>query len=136
MEICRRSLAPRGLLLLHTIGARGSGLLQSADPWLSTRIFGNGELPGPRQIVDCAEGLFTIEDWHNVGADYDRTLMAWHERFGAARGALRERYDERFFRLWNYYLLCCAGLFRARGTQLWQVVLSRNGLVGGYRAPR
>jgi len=136
MEVCRRSLKPEGLLLLHTIGARGSGILESADPWLSTRIFPEGELPGARQIVDCAEGLFTIEDWHNFGADYDRTLMAWHARFTEARDDLREHYDEAFCRMWNYYLLCCAGLFRARGTHLWQVVFSRNGLTGGYRAPR
>ena len=85
MEVCRRSLATEGLLLLHTIGARGSGILESVDPWLSTRIFPEGELPGPRQIVDGAEGLFTIEDWHNFGADYDRTLMAWHARFKIGR---------------------------------------------------
>ncbi len=130
MEVCRRSLAPQGLLLLHTIGARGSGILESADPWLSTRIFPEGELPGPRQIVDGAEGLFTIEDWHNFGADYDRTLMAWHARFSAARNECRDRYGEAFCRMWSYYLLCCAGLFRARGTQLWQVVFSRTGVAG------
>ena len=74
-----------------------------------------------------------IEDWHNFGADYDRTLMAWHERFEALWPSLRERYGDRFGRMWRYYLLSCAGTFRARSNQLWQVVLSPRGVPGGYR---
>jgi cyclopropane-fatty-acyl-phospholipid synthase len=135
MQVCRRSLRHDGLLLLHTIGARSASALDAADPWLSTYIFSEGELPGTTQIAAAADGLFTLEDWHNFGADYDRTLMAWHGRFLAAWPELRADYDERFFRLWTYYLLCCAGLFRARSTQLWQIVFARRGALAGYRRP-
>ena len=78
---------------------------------------------------------FVLEDWHNFGADYDRTLMAWHVRFEAAWPRLQSRYDQRFYRMWRYYLLCCAGSFRARDSQLWQLVLSPRGVPSGYRRP-
>ena len=76
-----------------------------------------------------------MEDWHNFGEDYDKTLMAWYSRFEAAWPALKDRYGERFYRMWRYYLLCCAATFRARDNQLWQVVLSPGGQTGGYRRP-
>jgi cyclopropane-fatty-acyl-phospholipid synthase len=76
-----------------------------------------------------------MEDWHNFGEDYDKTLMAWHARFEDAWPTLQARYGERFYRMWRYYLLCCAGTFRARDNQLWQVVLSPGGRAGGYRRP-
>jgi cyclopropane-fatty-acyl-phospholipid synthase len=98
-------------------------------------IFPNSELPGLADIMDGVEGRFVVEDLHNFGADYDRTLLAWHERFEAAWPRFAERYGERFRRMWRYYLLTCAGAFRARKTQLWQVVLSPYGMAGGYRRP-
>jgi len=85
------------------------------------------------QISDAAEDLAVIEDLHNFGADYDHTLMAWHRNFEAAWPRFRDRYGDRFYRMWRYYLLSCAGMFRARQVQLWQLVLSKRGLVGGYR---
>jgi len=91
-------------------------------------------LPSMAELAFYAED-FVVEDWHNFGADYDRTLMAWHERFEDAWPRLSQRYDERFYRMWRYYLLCCAGTFRARDNQLWQVVLSPRGVPGGYRRP-
>lgn len=72
-----------------------------------------------------------MEDWHNFGADYDTTLMAWYERFLAAWPEIADNYSERFKRMFTYYLNACAGAFRARDIQLWQVVFSRgveNGL--------
>jgi len=99
-------------------------------------IFTNSMLPSARQICAAAEGLHVIEDWHNFGADYDKTLMAWHENFEKAWPTLRERYDERFRRMWRYYLLTCAATFRVRRNQLWQIVLSPKGVEGGYRSPR
>jgi cyclopropane-fatty-acyl-phospholipid synthase len=82
------------------------------------------------------EKLFVLEDWHNFGADYDKTLMAWHENFVAHWGELRGEYDERFYRMWTYYLLSCAGAFRARKIQLWQLVMSKQGVLGGYQSVR
>ncbi len=129
-EVVDRNLRDGGLLMLHTIG--GNSSTGSTDPWLHRYIFPNSMLPSISQIGRATEGLFVMEDWHNFGTHYDRTLMAWHERFAAAWPSLRDRYDERFRRMWRYYLLQSAGLFRAREAQLWQVVLSGRGVRGGY----
>ncbi len=132
--LARRCLHDEGLFLLHTIGKnRAGGVI---DPWIERHIFPNGSLPSVSELSAEAERCFVIEDWHNFGADYDKTLMAWHARFEAAWPSLRERYTERFYRMWRYYLLSCAGTFRARDNQLWQVVLSPRGVPGGYRRPR
>ncbi len=128
--VARRSLKEDGLFLLHTIGKNESG--GAIDPWIDKYIFPNGSLPSVQEIAASSERDFIVEDWHNFGADYDRTLMAWHARFEAAWPELQSRYSPRFYRMWRYYLLCCAGTFRARDNQLWQVVLSPRGVPGGY----
>ena len=132
-EMARRSLLDDGLFLLHTIGKNRAGA--GIDPWIEKYIFPNGTLPSASEIAFYSEDHFVMEDWHNFGEDYDKTLMAWHARFEAAWPALKDRYGERFYRMWRYYLLCCAGTFRARDNQLWQVVLSPSGQAGGYRRP-
>ncbi len=131
--MARRSLADDGLFLLHTIGknSRAGG----TDPWIDRYIFPNGELPALADIAERTERDFVVEDVHSFGADYDLTLMAWHKRFEAAWPQFAEKYGERFHRMWRYYLLACAGTFRARTTQLWQIVLSPAGVPGGYRRP-
>lgn len=73
-----------------------------------------------------------MEDWHSFGTDYDKTLMAWSANVDKAWPELKGQYNERFYRMWKYYLLSCAGSFRARKNQLWQVVLSKDGVLGGY----
>jgi cyclopropane-fatty-acyl-phospholipid synthase len=130
-DMAGRSVKGDGLLLLHTIGKnqRRGG----TDPWMDRYIFPNGELPSLGEIADRSEPQFVVEDVHNFGADYDRTLMAWHARFDAAWPCFAHDHGERFHRMWRYYLLACAGTFRARTTQLWQVVLSPTGVANGYR---
>ena len=130
-EMAQRCLRDDGLLLLHTIGKNQSGT--PTDPWIDRYIFPNGELPSLGEIAGAAEEYFVIEDVHNFGADYDRTLMAWHRRFEAAWPRFAAQYGERFRRMWRYYLLACAGSFRVRANQLWQIVLSPRGVAGGYR---
>lgn len=136
MEVVKRNLQPGGLFLLHTIGKlRGES---TPDPWLDKYIFPNGELPTMAWIEAASEGWFVTEDVHNFGADYDKTLMAWYRNFTQAWPELQARgvctgMDDRFYRMWKYYLLSCAGTFRARMTQLWQFVFSQNGVPGGYR---
>jgi cyclopropane-fatty-acyl-phospholipid synthase len=130
MAAVDRCLAPGGLSLLHTIA--GNEETGHIDPWIHRYVFPGGHLPTLAQVAGAAEGRFLVEDVHNFGPDYDRTLMAWHRRFEDGWGALTERYDERFRRAWRYYLLCCAGAFRARFTQLFQVVLSRAGTPRGH----
>ena len=133
-EVARRCTADEGLFLLHCIGSNVSS--NHTDPWIAKYIFPNSMVPSAEQIANTAEGIFVTEDWHNFGADYDRTLMAWLANFDAAWPRLADRYDERFRRMWRYYLSGSAAVFRARRNQLWQLVLSPHGVPGGYRAPR
>ncbi len=134
MEVANKSLTNDGIFLLHTIGENTSAF--SINEWMAKYIFPNAVLPSISQIGTASEGLLVLEDWHNFGADYDKTLMAWHANFIQHWDQLKKYYDERFYRMWNYYLLCCAGSFRARYIQLWQMVFTKNGLLGGYQAPR
>lgn len=134
MEVVHRCLKKDGLFLLHTIGANTSYL--SVDPWIDKYIFPNGHLPSIAQIGESSEGLFVMEDWHNFGPYYDKTLLAWHDNFNKAWDKLAPDYGPTFYRMWNYYLLSCAGCFRARDIQLWQVVFSKNGVSGGYESVR
>ena len=115
--------------MLHTIGKNRRR--DVPDRWIDKYIFPNGDLPSIGQIGDAADGLLVVEDLHNFGADYDRTLMAWYANFEAHWQLFANELGERFRRMWRYYLLSCAGAFRARDIQLWQWVLSRGGVVGG-----
>lgn len=133
MAVVRRCLADDGLFLLHTIGRNDSA--HGTDPWIHRYIFPNGELPSIARIGRACEAHFVVEDLHNFGADYDLTLMAWHERFEAAWPRFADQLGERFHRMWRYYLLCSAAAFRVRDIQLWQWVLSPRGVPGGYRRP-
>jgi cyclopropane-fatty-acyl-phospholipid synthase len=130
-SVARRCLREDGLLLLHTIGKNRRGT--ATDPWIDRYIFPNGDLPSLGQVADASEDRFVIEDVHNFGADYEQTLLAWHERFEGAWPQFAAHYGERFRRMWRYYLLACAGSFRVRANQLWQIVLSPRGVPGGYR---
>ncbi|MFL9901311.1 cyclopropane fatty acyl phospholipid synthase [Paraburkholderia fungorum] len=133
-DTVKRLLAPEGLFLLHSIGLAET--TQGTDPWLDKYIFPNGKLPSAREISGAVEGRFIIEDWHNFGQDYDRTLMAWWSRFDQAWPRLQSRYNERFYLMWKYYLLCCAGFFRSRQGQLWQLVLTHVERGETYRSVR
>jgi len=133
-EVARRCLTPEGLFLLHSIG--GSRSVNRTDPWIARYIFPNSMLPSAAQVTAALEGLFVIEDWHNFGADYDLTLQAWRANIEAAWDSLPARYDERFRRMWRYYLAGSMASFRARRNHLWQLVLSPRGVRGGYVAPR
>jgi cyclopropane-fatty-acyl-phospholipid synthase len=132
-QLVHECLKPTGLFLLHTIGANRT--IAVPDRWFRKYIFPHGHLPSIRQLGVAMEDLLVMEDWHNFGADYDRTVMAWYRNVEAHWSELRGTYDEHFHRMWTYYLLCCAGEFRARHAQLWQIVLSKQ-RPGVYAAPR
>jgi len=133
MEVATRCLAEDGLFLLHTIGKNDRS--SSTDLWIDRYIFPNGDVPSLGQIGDAANDLLILEDLHNFGADYDKTLTAWCHNFEKAWPQFADQLGERFRRMWRYYLLSCAGAFRARDLQLWQLVLSKNGVPGGYERP-
>jgi len=133
-ETVRRCLKPDGLSVLHCIGSNGAPA--QPDPWIEKYIFPNSMIPAASQVTAALEDLFVVEDWHNFGADYDRTLMAWMANFEAAWPELSRQYDETFHRMWIFYLATSAAVFRSRRDQLWQLTLSPEGVPGGYRVPR
>jgi cyclopropane-fatty-acyl-phospholipid synthase len=130
----RSLLKDDGIFLLHTIGSLVSTL--KADAWLDRYIFPNGVVPSIAQIGPDMENVFHMEDWHSFGVDYDKTLIQWWANFDRAWPTFKDKYGERFYRMWKYYLLGCAGSFRARDVELWQLVLTKRGIVGGYKSVR
>jgi cyclopropane-fatty-acyl-phospholipid synthase len=120
-----RTLKDGGIAFIHTIGGNKSSI--STNPWVDKYIFPNGMLPSIAQLAKAMEKTFIVEDLHNIGPHYDKTLMAWYDNFEKAWPELKNQFDETFFRMWRYYLLSSAGGFRARYTQLWQMVLTRPG---------
>ncbi len=134
MQVVDRCLKEDGLFLLHTIDNRYS--VTYGERWSSKYIFPNGMLPSLAQIFRATEKLFVTEDLHNFGSDYDLTLMAWLKNFERHWPQLRSKYGEKFYRHWKYYLCMMAGSFRARNIQLWQIVFSKQGILGGYHSIR
>ena len=133
-QLVRDLLTEDGLFVLQTIGRNRSS--RCTDPWISKYIFPNSMLPSPAQITQAAEGKMVLEDWHAFGPDYDKTLICWYQNFRKNWGELKKKYGKRFFRMWEYYLLSCAGSFRARRIRLFQIVMSKWGILGGWRTPR
>jgi len=125
MQKADQCLKDDGIALIHTIGKNVSSF--TSNPWTTRYIFPNGMLPSIAQIARAMEGLFVMEDWHNFGQHYDKTLMAWHANFEAAWPELKAKYGERFYRMFRFYLLSSAGAFRARNNQLWQIVMTKPG---------
>lgn len=125
MELTSHLLKDDGIALLHTIGGNHSSRI--CNPWTTKYIFPNSMIPSIRQLGEAMEGNFVVEDWHNFGEDYDKTLMAWWKNFNTAWPELKSSYSEKFYRMWKYYLLSCAGSFRARDLQLWQIVMTKPG---------
>ena len=123
-----------GLCLLQTIGSTET--CDWFDPWIDAYIFPNGRLPSAMQLCRGWEPWFVLEDWDNFGTDYDRTLMVWWANFEQAWPELSQHLDPEFHRMWRYYLLACAGLFRSRRGQLWQIVLSKRNRSQIYRSVR
>ena len=135
-KIMSESLNDDGLFLLHTIGTLNPKTA-SADPWTNKYIFPGGELPTVQRIAKAAEGLFVMEDWHNLGIDYSKTTRAWFDNFNRNWEKIKsDIYDERFYRMWKYFLLSQSGAFRARRNHLWQIVFSKRGVQGGYISVR
>ncbi len=127
MQIVQRSLKDNGLFLLRTIGNNESTTFY--DPWMNKYIFPNAMIPSIKQIGQSYEGLLIMEDWKNFSTDYDKTLMAWFKNFDSSWPHLRSRYGDKFYRMWRYYLLSCAALFRSRRMQLWQILFSKYGVL-------
>ncbi|MDF1759816.1 MAG: cyclopropane fatty acyl phospholipid synthase [Coxiellaceae bacterium] len=134
MSVANRCLKEQGIFLLHTIGSNTT--THSVDPWINKYIFPDGKIPSILEISKASEEYFVMEDWHNFGPYYDKTLMAWQKNVTAEWETLKATYDDTFKRMWDYYLLSCAGSFRARHIQLWQVVFTKGVVEGGVPSVR
>ncbi len=124
-SVAHRLLSDDGVFLVHTIGSPFSA--QTTDPWINKYIFPNGVIPSLEQIGAAIDGLYNIEDLHNIGPDYDKTLCSWHDNFKRHWPKLKDQYDEQFYRMWTFYLLSCAGTFRSRQLNVWQFSLTKVG---------
>jgi len=133
-ETVAQLLKGNGLFLLHTIGEEHT--TRAPDAFIHKYIFPNGKVPSREQINNASLDILRLEDWHNFGPDYDRTLMAWQQNFEHAWPTLAGDYDQVFYRMWRYYLSCCAGYFRSRKGQLWQLVFSHPTGQQEYRSLR
>ena len=124
-EIISRTLKDNGLCAIQAI--MGSG---EHDTFISTRIFPNGILPSLLDISKNIEGKLKIKEVESFGSDYDKTLMSWDKNFRDNWDKIKNikskegkyLYDEKFYRMWRYYLMCCAGSFRAKHIDVWQIV--------------
>lgn len=130
MSKAAQCLDKDGIFLLHTIGSNVSST--EIDPWINRYIFPNSLLPSIAQIGKAIEPYFVMEDWHNFGPDYTKTLRAWHDNFTANLSKLDKKYDEKFQRMWSYYLLSSAGGFKAKTNQLWQIALTKASRMERY----
>jgi cyclopropane-fatty-acyl-phospholipid synthase len=124
MEMAHRCLNDGGLFLLHTMG--GNKSYTETNDWIEKYIFPDSIIPSIAQLGSAMEDLFIMEDWHNLSTDYDRTLLSWNANFQRNWPRLEAHYGGTFKRMWEYYLLSFAGLFRSRQNQVWQIVLSKN----------
>jgi len=131
MQVVNNCLKPNALFLLHTIASNYSA--HHGDPWFDKYIFPNGMLPSIEQLGKASENLLVMEDWHNIGIHYDKTLTSWFANFDRNWPMLQNKYGDTFYRMWKYYLLSMAGSFRSRSIQVWQIVFSKQGLPEGYQ---
>lgn len=131
-EVAASVLAGDGLFLLHTNTLRDS---RYSSPWLTKYIFPGGFVPSLSQVAKPMEGLFFVEHAENIGFHYYRTFLTWYENFVRGWDSVKHRYDERFFRMWSYYLLTVAAGYEARYVHVHQLVLAGKGRRAAYRFP-
>ncbi|GAX29039.1 cyclopropane-fatty-acyl-phospholipid synthase [Fistulifera solaris] len=138
-EVCDRCLKEDGIMLLHTITSSTTRMLR-AGGWLNKYIFPGGELPFTYELVTEADPMFRVEDMHNMGDSYAKTLKVWNDNFNRAWPELKPKYDSyfggKFKRCWNNYLQVCRACFDAGSVSLIQVVYTRDGVKGGYICER
>ncbi|MGD0835270.1 MAG: cyclopropane fatty acyl phospholipid synthase [Polyangia bacterium] len=119
MELAARCVVPEGIVFVHTIA--GEAPRTQIDPWYHKYIFPNAVIPTLGQLATATDRILVVEDVHNLGPDYDRTLLAWWANFDQEWPSLRARYGDRFYRMWRFYLMTSAAQFRVRALNLYQI---------------
>ena len=119
------ALKDNGVALIHSIGRMGPP--GGADPWISKYIFPGGHIPALSEVVAAVEraGLW-ITDIEILRLHYADTLRHWHDRFQARRQEAHELYDDRFCRMWEFYLAACEMLFRNGPLMVFQLQLAHR----------
>ncbi|MBI5920155.1 MAG: class I SAM-dependent methyltransferase [Betaproteobacteria bacterium] len=122
---CRTLLAEDGVMLLHTIGQCDGP--NAPNPWLTKYIFPGGYLPALSEMLPAIEraGLI-VSDIEVLRLHYATTLRQWRERFMARRDAAKALYDERFCRMWEFYLAMCEAAFHHQNVAVFQLQLVRR----------
>jgi cyclopropane-fatty-acyl-phospholipid synthase len=115
---CYELLEDDGIMLLHTIGTKTRKW--NFNSFINKYIFPEGELPNLESITKEFSDKWYLEDLHNFGISYSKTLRNWRKNIGNWKGL--EKYDNKFRRMWDYYLYGCAAAFQTRCAQLWQLV--------------
>ena len=119
---CYELLKTNGIMLIHTIGTNKRKW--SHNSFINKYIFPEGELPHIENLTHSFVNKWHLEDWQNMGLSYAKTLRAWHTNIGDWSGL--DDYNERFRRMWNYYLQGCAASFQHRDIFLWQIVYTKR----------
>ncbi len=120
-----RALKPDGVALVHSIGrAHGPG---ATNPWLAKYIFPGGYSPALSEVLPAVEksGLW-VTDIEVLRLHYAQTIAHWRRRFAGNRDAVASLYDERFCRMFEFYLSGCELAFRRMGHMNWQMQLARQ----------
>jgi cyclopropane-fatty-acyl-phospholipid synthase len=121
----RRLLSDDGVMLLHAIGR--SGGLGYTNPWVAKYIFPGGYIPAVSEVLLAIEnnGLL-VTDIEILRLHYAETLKHWRERFNARRDEARALYDERFCRMWEFYLAGAEASFRVSGNMVFQIQITKR----------
>lgn len=119
---CHELLKDDGIMLIHSIGFARRGEWNHGG-FMNKYVFPGAELPTTSHFTQEFQDRWHLEDWHSFGVSYAKTLRAWKEKLNGWRGL--EEFDDRFRRMWEYYLMCSAASFSARRTKLWQVVFTK-----------
>jgi cyclopropane-fatty-acyl-phospholipid synthase len=118
-------LAPDGVALIHTIGFQTPPA--PINTWLRRYIFPGAYLPALSQLAPVLERqYYWLTDMENLRLHYALTLSAWHERFQTNREHVANLYDERFCRMWEFYLQSCEAGFRWGGLTVFQLQLAKD----------
>jgi cyclopropane-fatty-acyl-phospholipid synthase len=138
-EVVERCLEDDGIHLVHTITGRDHSMLKT-EGFLDKYIFPNGEIPYVEEPLLHCDGLLMLEDLHNFGPSYTKTLLAWQKRFTKNWPKLENEFGPKaggkFYRMWNYYLFVCAAIFETRLGNVCQYVQTKKGMRGGYDSVR
>jgi cyclopropane-fatty-acyl-phospholipid synthase len=122
---CEQLLADDGVVLLHAIGRSGPPSI--TNPWIAKYIFPGGYIPALSEVLPAIERAhLVVTDVEILQLHYAETLKAWRERFLAHRDEVLRLYDQRFVRMWEFYLACSEMAFREVDAVVFQIQMAKQ----------